>query len=213
MALLRDELGWDEAELGTVFDALDCHGHVSREQVRAGAAPRPTCAPRRAAPRCARSAALDPRPRQATRPRVRPPAATQRFECGRTHSNPPAPPVPGHRRRRGAARPVRRRRAAAPPGARAPQLVDRLPARSELAVAAARARTSARAPARNGRAGAAGACPGIRAGSGASSEAACNGAAAQVAGPRRQAQQLLLPEAFLKPLLPPPHASLTPRRH
>ena len=32
MALLRDELGWDEAELGTVFSAIDCHGHVSREQ-------------------------------------------------------------------------------------------------------------------------------------------------------------------------------------
>jgi hypothetical protein len=34
MNMLRDELGWDEAELGTVFNAIDCHGHVSREQVR-----------------------------------------------------------------------------------------------------------------------------------------------------------------------------------
>jgi hypothetical protein len=34
MNMLRDELGWDEAELGTVFSAIDCHGHVSREQVR-----------------------------------------------------------------------------------------------------------------------------------------------------------------------------------
>jgi hypothetical protein len=33
MNMLRDELGWDEAELGTVFNAIDCHGHVSREQV------------------------------------------------------------------------------------------------------------------------------------------------------------------------------------
>jgi hypothetical protein len=33
MSLLRDELGWDEAELGTVFSAIDCHGHVTREQV------------------------------------------------------------------------------------------------------------------------------------------------------------------------------------
>ncbi|KIZ05691.1 hypothetical protein MNEG_2268 [Monoraphidium neglectum] len=32
MSMLRNELGWDEAELGTVFDAIDCHGHVSREQ-------------------------------------------------------------------------------------------------------------------------------------------------------------------------------------
>lgn len=32
MNMLRDELGWDEAELGTVFTAIDCHGHVSRDQ-------------------------------------------------------------------------------------------------------------------------------------------------------------------------------------
>ena len=32
MNMLRDELGWDEAELGTVFSAIDCHGHVTREQ-------------------------------------------------------------------------------------------------------------------------------------------------------------------------------------
>ncbi|KAI8464003.1 MAG: hypothetical protein J3K34DRAFT_441875 [Monoraphidium minutum] len=32
MNTLRDELGWDEAELGTVFGAIDCHGHVTREQ-------------------------------------------------------------------------------------------------------------------------------------------------------------------------------------
>lgn len=37
MGVLRDELGWDEAELGTVFSAIDCHGHVSREQVGGGA--------------------------------------------------------------------------------------------------------------------------------------------------------------------------------
>ena len=36
MGMLRDELGWDEAELGTVFDAIDCHGHVTREQVGRG---------------------------------------------------------------------------------------------------------------------------------------------------------------------------------
>jgi hypothetical protein len=36
MSMLRNELGWDEAELGTVFDAIDCHGHVSREQVQGG---------------------------------------------------------------------------------------------------------------------------------------------------------------------------------
>lgn len=36
MGVLRDELGWDEAELGTVFSAIDCHGHVSREQVGGG---------------------------------------------------------------------------------------------------------------------------------------------------------------------------------
>jgi hypothetical protein len=36
MNMLRDELGWDEAELGTVFNAIDCHGHVSREQVGGG---------------------------------------------------------------------------------------------------------------------------------------------------------------------------------
>jgi hypothetical protein len=32
MNMLRDELGWDEAELGTMFTAIDCHGHVTREQ-------------------------------------------------------------------------------------------------------------------------------------------------------------------------------------
>ena len=32
MNMLRDELGWDEAELGTMFTAIDCHGHVSRDQ-------------------------------------------------------------------------------------------------------------------------------------------------------------------------------------
>jgi hypothetical protein len=33
MRSLRDELGWDEAEVGEALDALGCHGRVSEEQV------------------------------------------------------------------------------------------------------------------------------------------------------------------------------------
>ena len=36
MDLLKSDLGWSEAELGAVFSAIDCHGHVTREQVRGG---------------------------------------------------------------------------------------------------------------------------------------------------------------------------------